>query len=99
MTTAAVVREHPISFDDGKSQALAGKLLGALNGSALILKRAVSDVQTGLDLNHRRKSHRARLRGRFGLCSHRSLPAAPAGGPGCGRAIQQACCLLRTLSI
>jgi len=47
MTAAAAVREHPISFDDGKSQALAGKLLGALNGSALMLMTSVGH-RTGL---------------------------------------------------
>ncbi|HEV7275953.1 MAG TPA: class I SAM-dependent methyltransferase [Devosiaceae bacterium] len=47
MTTATAVRAHPIPFDDAKAQAFAGKLLGALNSSALILMTSVGH-RTGL---------------------------------------------------
>jgi len=47
MTTATAVRTHPLPFDDGKAQAFAGKLLGALNSSALILMTSVGH-RTGL---------------------------------------------------
>jgi SAM-dependent methyltransferase len=47
MTTATAVREHPIEFDDSKAQAFAGKLIGALNSSALILMTSVGH-RTGL---------------------------------------------------
>ena len=47
MSTATAVRAHPIPFDDGKAQAFAGKLLGALNNSALILMTSIGH-RTGL---------------------------------------------------
>lgn len=47
MTTATAVREHRVSFDDGKSQAFAGKLIGAFNSAALILMTSVGH-RTGL---------------------------------------------------
>jgi 2-polyprenyl-3-methyl-5-hydroxy-6-metoxy-1,4-benzoquinol methylase len=47
MTTATAVREHPVPFDDGKAQAFAGKMLGALNSSALMLMTSVGH-RTGL---------------------------------------------------
>jgi len=47
MTPASAVRERLASFDDHRSAAFAGKLLGALNSSALILMTSVGH-RTGL---------------------------------------------------
>jgi SAM-dependent methyltransferase len=47
MTTAAAVRVNTIEFDDSKAAAFAGKLIGALNDSALILMTSIGH-RTGL---------------------------------------------------
>lgn len=41
MNTATAVREHPIQFDENRSQAFVGKMLGAFNNAALILMTSV----------------------------------------------------------
>ncbi|WP_332686935.1 class I SAM-dependent methyltransferase [Devosia sp.] len=41
MTTATALRQQQTEFDAGKAQAFAGKLLGALNNSALILMTSI----------------------------------------------------------
>jgi SAM-dependent methyltransferase len=47
MTTATAVRAHPLPFDDSKAEAFVGKMLGALNSSALILMTSIGH-RTGL---------------------------------------------------
>ena len=47
MTTAAAVRNDIVEFDEAKAEAFVGKLLGALNNSALILMTSVGH-RTGL---------------------------------------------------
>ncbi len=47
MNTAAAVRERTFEFDEAKTQAFAGKMLGALNSAALMLMTSVGH-RTGL---------------------------------------------------
>lgn len=47
MNTATAVRQHPITYDNEKAQAFAGKMLSAMNNSALILMSSIGH-RTGL---------------------------------------------------